>query len=81
MNPVYIELKLILKFTSSLILLIDFVCFFLILIKLHFQAQLILILAPTWIDLEIVILSEVSQTKAETVLTEKRGVRGRLQWG
>jgi len=38
-------------------------------------------LAPTWIDLEIVILSEVSQTKAETGLTEKRGVRGRLKWG
>ena len=37
--------------------------------------------AATWMDLEIVILNEVSQTKAETGLTEKRGVRGRLQWG
>ena len=36
--------------------------------------------AATWIDLEIVIISEVSQTKTETVLTEKKGVRGRLQW-
>ena len=37
----WVAIAFSLKFTSSLILLIDFVWFFLLLIEVHFQAQLI----------------------------------------